>query len=81
MSGGALPVVGYPWLPTTRFTVTPATRPRRHRAQTRRKRPVVLMSPHYVELDDAHEQAALGALADLLAPCLKRPTTGEEECA
>ena len=39
------------------------------------------MSPHYVELDDAHEQAALGALADLLAPCLNRPATDEEECA
>ena len=51
------------------------------RQQTCRQRPVVLMSPHYVELDDVHEQAALVALADLLAPYLERPTTSEEDCA
>jgi hypothetical protein len=39
------------------------------------------MSPHYVELDDAHELAALGALADLLASYLQGPVTDEEECA
>ena len=42
------------------------------RRQTCRQRPVVLSSPRYVELDDAHEQAALGALADLLAPYLEQ---------
>ena len=51
------------------------------RQQTCRQRPVVLASPRYLELDDAHEQAALGALADLLAPYLNRPATDEEECA
>jgi hypothetical protein len=51
------------------------------RQQTCRQRPVVLMSPRYVDLDDAHEQAALGALADLLAPYLQGPVTDEEECA
>jgi hypothetical protein len=51
------------------------------RQQTCRKRPVVLLSPRYVELDNAHEQAALGALADLLAPYLQGPITDEEDCA
>lgn len=51
------------------------------RQQTCRQRPIVLLSPRYVELDDAHEQAALGALADLLAPYLQGPVTDEEECA
>lgn len=51
------------------------------RRQACRQRSVVLLSPQYIELDDAHEQAALGALADLLAPYLERPATGEEESA
>jgi len=51
------------------------------RPQTCRQRPMVLLSPRYVELDDAHEQAAMGALADLLAPYLDRAATDEEECA
>jgi hypothetical protein len=51
------------------------------RQKTCRQRPVVLISPRYVELDDAHEQAALGALADLLVPYLDRSATDEEECA
>jgi hypothetical protein len=41
----------------------------------------VLSAPCCVELDEAHEQAALAALADLLAPYLDRPVTSEEECA
>ena len=51
------------------------------RQQTCRQRRVVLSSPRYVELDDAHEQAALGALADLLAPYMDRPAADEGECA
>ena len=35
MSTGALPVVGYPWLPTTRLTVIPATRAASYRAERR----------------------------------------------
>ena len=41
----------------------------------------MLLSPRYIALDDVHEQAALGALADLLAPYLQSPVTDEEECA
>lgn len=41
----------------------------------------MLLSPRYVELDDVHERAALGALADLLAPYLERPAVSEEDCA
>lgn len=51
------------------------------RPKTCRQRPVVLSSPRYVELDDAHEQAALGAFADLLAPYLERSASSEEESA
>ena len=82
MSSGALPVVGLPMAtnhPIHRHTGRPAASS--SRPQTCRQRPVVLLSPRYVELDDAHEHAALGALADLLAPYLERPATGEEESA
>jgi len=44
-----------------------------------RQRPVVLSPARHVELDDAHEQAALSALADLLAPYQERPSRGDAE--
>lgn len=82
MSSGALPVVGLPMAtnhPIHRHTGRPVAYSSRQ--QTCRQRPVVLLSPRYVDLDDAHEQAALGALADLLAPYLERSAVDEEECA
>jgi hypothetical protein len=44
-----------------------------------RQRPVVLSSARHVELDEAHEQAALSALADLLAQYQERLKTGDAE--
>ena len=44
-----------------------------------RQRPVMLSPARHVELDDAHEQAALSALADLLAPYQERPEMGDAE--
>jgi hypothetical protein len=41
---------------------------------------VVLWPARHVELDEAHEQAALSALADLLAPYQERLETGDAEC-
>jgi hypothetical protein len=82
MSGGALPGRGLPMAtnhPNHRHTGHRAASS--SRSQTCRHRPVVLLSPRYVDLDDAHEQAALGALADLLAPYLDRSAVDEEESA
>jgi hypothetical protein len=82
MSGGALPGRGLPMA-----TNHPNHHHTGHRAasssrrQTCRQRPVVLLSPCYVDLDDVHEQAALGALADLLAPYLECSTLDKEESA
>ncbi|HEY5024057.1 MAG TPA: hypothetical protein VII76_03700 [Acidimicrobiales bacterium] len=39
-----------------------------------------MLSPaRHVELDDVHEQAALSALADLLAQVRERPSTSDAE--
>ena len=55
-----------------------------HAAVSSRRRPcrtpsLTLESARYVSLDEAHEEAALCALADLLAPCLEH--SDEEEAA
>ena len=55
-----------------------------HAAVSSRRRPcrtpvLTLQSVRYVALDQAHEEAALCALADLLAPYLVR--SDEEEAA
>lgn len=55
----------HPIHPSRRHSAAVSSRPR-----TCRKRPVVLSPPRFVELDEVHEQAALGALADLFAPYL-----------
>ncbi|MGH3183284.1 MAG: hypothetical protein ACRD1G_09665 [Acidimicrobiales bacterium] len=47
------------------------------RKRTCRQRPVLLHAARFVELDDIHEEAALGAWADLLAPYLEQPATNE----
>ena len=39
---------------------------------------LTLQPARYVTLDQAHEEAALCALADLLAPCLVRSVEEEE---
>jgi hypothetical protein len=49
------------------------------RRKTCRQQPVVLQPARYVELDDAHEKAALAAFADLLAPYVKRPEVTDLE--
>ncbi len=54
-----------------------------HAAVSSRRRPcrrsrLTLEPATYIVLDHAHEQAAVAALADLLAPCVNAP---EEEAA
>jgi hypothetical protein len=51
------------------------------RPKTLRQRPVVLLPVRYVECDDAHQEAALSALADLLAPYLAPLRAEEGEAA
>lgn len=55
-----------------------------HAAVSSRRRPcrtpvLTLLAVRYVDLDRAHEEAALGALADLLAPYVDQPD--QEEAA
>ncbi len=80
MSVGVTPAVG---LPMTNHPI-----PHRHRGtraarssrpHTGRQEPLVLRPACYVERDEAQEQAALAALADLLVPHLDQPEEKEED--
>ncbi|HVX23208.1 MAG TPA: hypothetical protein VHB02_17840 [Acidimicrobiales bacterium] len=50
------------------------------RPKVHRQRPLDLQPARYLELDEAHEQAALAALVDLLVPHLdRRPHQDQHE--
>ena len=62
----ARPSQGHPWLSNPNRTPVSAPRPS-GRCRSRRNPRLTLATTRYVGLDQAHEEAALSALAELLA--------------